>query len=229
MSKRIDFSNRTWGIIAAVIVVLVVLIAIIKPTKRDSDLSLKSYDGTTTLTIEQVAREEEDSNGAHLARCKVDRSKNFFSTFVKKNKYFIGSIDSYGTFCEAKDNRDTGYYILLKNDHYFCLINENGYAIITELEAVVTIEGNVYFMPLPCDVKFDAGQANEIDFASMIGVSSFEDLVTYYGRIKSDYYLVDNVNKTIKVHLVEDGEITSKTLMISMAENGVVVEAYTAE
>lgn len=220
-----NFSNRTWYIIAGVIVGLVILFIILKPEEKDGDLSLKSYDGMTTITIEEVVREEADNNGRHLSRCKVDRSKDFYRTFVKKNEYFIGTIDANGRFRAAEDNRDTGYYILLKDDHYFCLVNENGYAIISELMASVKVDGLNCYMPFPCDVTFDYNQENELDFVSLTGVDSFETLVEYYQRLKDDYYLVDMINKTITVHLITEGEMSATTMVISMTENGVLITA----
>lgn len=223
MNKRLDFSNRTLIIIASVIVAAVILILIIRPTEREGDLTLKSYDGTTEITIEEVSREAADNNGRHMARCKVNRSKDFFGTHVKKNEYFVGSIDPNGFFIPASEKRETGYYILLKNNHYFCLIYENGYAILTELTAIVRIEGAIYYMPFPSDLELEYDQVNDLDFATLTGVGSFEELVEYYKRLKDDYYLVDNVNKTITVRLLKDGEPSDKTMVISLTENGISV------
>lgn len=223
MNRRLEFSNRTWIIIACVIAALIILIAILKPSSKDGDLTLKSYDGTTSITIEEVVREEADNEGRHIARCKIDRSKDFYRSFVKRNPYFIGSIDSNGYFRDAEENRDTGYYVLLKDDHYFCLICENGYALIKELEATVKLDNETYFMPFPCDVTIDASKSTEFDFISLTTVNSFEGLVSYYERLKGDYCLVDDINKTLTLRLWKDGELTQNKLVISMTETGILI------
>ena len=225
MFKRLNFSNKTWFIIAGVILVLIIVIAIFKPRTKNGDLSLTSYDGMVTMTIEEVVRDEVDSEGRHMARCKVDRSVDFYRTFVKRNKYFIGSIDSNGFFRDAEDNRDTGYYIMLKDDHYFCLVSENGYATITELQAIINIEGVDYYMPFPCDTRFERDGNNEVDFISLTTVNSFEGLVSYYERLRDDFYLVDEINKTITVKPVYGGDLTENVMVISMTESGVLVTA----
>ena len=223
MNKRLELTNKTWLIIAIVIAVLVVLILILKPAKRDGDMKLTSRDGKTTITIEQIATEEATFEEGHIARCKINRTKDFFRSFVEDSDYFVGSVDSNGNFRAAEDKKDTGYFILLKDDHYFCLIKESGYALLKELVATVTLDEATYFMPFPCDVSLNATQAAEFDYISLTSVNSFEDLVAYYQRLKGDHSLVDDINKTITVSLSRDGEITQNKLVISLTETGIRV------
>ena len=91
------------------------------------------------------------------------------------------------------------------------------------MTAIVRIEGAIYYMPFPSDLELEYDQVNDLDFATLTGVGSFEELVEYYKRLKDDYYLVDNVNKTITVRLLKDGEPSDKTMVISLTENGISV------
>ncbi|MBQ2031098.1 MAG: hypothetical protein II553_00365 [Lachnospiraceae bacterium] len=220
--KKLELSNRTWIIIAASILVIVILIAVIRPKKKDGDLTLTSYDGTVTLTIPEVSKGDDNNNTTrHLARCKVDRQTDFFKTAIVKHDNFLGSISDSGRFYPKEDKKDTGKYLFLKDNRYFLVTHESGYALIMELTATVRDGETVYYLVFPCDVEFDAAETGVLDYASLETVNSYDDLLTFYGRIKDDYYRIDNPYTTVHVHLIKDGEISNRIMSVIATETGV--------
>jgi hypothetical protein len=227
MKDRLQISNKTWIIIAGSILVLVILIAIIRPKKKDADLSLTSYDGTVTLTIPEVSKGDANNSTRHLVRCKLDRQKDFFKTSVVKHENYIGSIGTNGKLYEPSEKEDTGSYLFLKDDRYFLVTHESGFAMITELTATVRDGENTYYIIFPCDVEFDLAGFGQLDYSSLESVRSFEDLEAFYRRVNEDYFRVDNPYKTIYVNLIKDGEPTTRTMAVKTTETG--VEVYTEE
>ena len=223
MKDRLQFSNKTWIIIAGSILVLVILIAIIRPTKKDEDLSLKSYDGTVTLTISGVSKGDANSSTRHLARCKIDRQKDFFKTSVVKHDNYIGSIGTNGKLYEPSEKMDTGRFLFLKDDRYFIVSYESGYAMISELTATVKDGDDTYYIIFPCDAEFNIDGVGQLDYANLECVGSFEDLESFYSRVDEGYFRVESAYKTIYVSLIKDGVPTTKKMVVKATETGVEV------
>jgi len=226
MNTKINISNRTWIIIAASIFALVVLIVIIRPDKKDGDLSLTSYDGTVTLTISDVSKGEADNKGnRHLARCKIDRRSSFFSRGVVNHDSFLGSIDEDGIFYDNSEKKETGMYLFLKDDRYFMATAENGYAMLIELTATVKDGADTYYLVFPCDFEFTLDEVLNMDYINMQTVTDYETLKEFYDRIDSEYYRVEDPYKNVYVKLIKDGELTVKEVCIHAAETGVEISA----
>ena len=116
MNGKLTISNRTWIIIAAAVLAVIILVAVIKPSEKSGDLSLESYDGKATLTISDVSLGNVDMGDRHLARCKIDRSKDFFKSAVVKHDDFLGSLGMGGDFYPASEKKDTGKALFLVNE-----------------------------------------------------------------------------------------------------------------
>ena len=71
MLLKLNFSNKTWLIIAGSVLALAILIVIVRPGKKNEDLSLTSYDGTVTLTFPEIATETSGTKLGHQIRGKV--------------------------------------------------------------------------------------------------------------------------------------------------------------
>lgn len=223
MNGKLTISNRTWIIIAAAVLAVIILVAVIKPSEKSGDLSLESYDGKATLTISDVSLGNVDMGDRHLARCKIDRSKDFFKSAVVKHDDFLGSLGMGGDFYPASEKKDTGKALFLTKGHYFTVIYEKGYALIEELTATITTEKDVYYFPFPCATEFTYGATGMVDFESLESVSDYESLVEFYRRLDSDLTRIESQYKNVHVRLTQNGELTEMRVVLHETPDGIQV------
>lgn len=223
MGLNLNFSNKTWMIIAGSILALALLIVIVRPSKKNEDISLTSYDGTVTLTFSEVATETNNKNQRHQARGKVPSAEDFFDDFIKFNSEFIGSIDETGTLIPYEEKLESGRYLLLKKDRYFYVTCEEDYVSINELSARILDGDNTYFLIFPCDIEINIRNNGAVDYSSLAGVSTFLELKAFYERLGEGYLLkADEREAQLTVSLLLEGGAASGRVAVIQSKDGYV-------
>ncbi|MBR5711989.1 MAG: hypothetical protein IKX54_00130 [Lachnospiraceae bacterium] len=227
--NKLQISNKVWLIIAGAILFIVLLIVIIRPAKKDADMSLTSYDGNVTLTIKNVSKGDANKGTQHLTRVKIDKEKDFYKEFIVNDPYYIGSLSKGGSLIDKEEKNATGSYLFLKNDRYFNVLQDGMYATITELMAIVKEGDDVYYLVFPCEAQFDMSMSGSLDYESLLTVKSFDDLAAFYRRLKDDYYLIEEAEQVITVKLIKDGQLSARSVTIRPTDTGVIVTAVAVE
>lgn len=231
MGLQLNFSNKTWMIIAGSVVAIAILIVIIRPGKKNEDLSLTSYDGSVTLTFSEVATETGGNKLGHQIRGKLAAPGKFFDDFIKFNSEFVGSIDETGVLIPYEERKDTGRYLLLRKNRYFYVTCENDYASINELCARIQDGGISFFMIFPCDIEINIRNNGSVDYTSMAGVNNYQELKTFYERLEGGYLQkIDEQEAEITVSLLLDGGADSGyTAVIKSYESYVAISVEREE
>lgn len=216
MLLKLNFSNKTWLIIAGSVLALAILIVIVRPGKKNEDLSLTSYDGTVTLTFPEIATETSGTKLGHQIRGKVVSTEDFFEDFIKFNSEFVGSVDETGALISYDERKNTGRYLLLRKDRYFYVTCENEYVSINELTARIQDGTNMYYLVFPCDIELNIRNNGSVDYSSLAGVNNFQELKAFYERLGEGYLLkVDEPNLELTVSLLrEDGAASGQEAII---------------
>ena len=224
LDKIREFSMKTWIIIGASIIAIMILIVIIRPKSKDGDLSLTTYDGTTTLTFTEIVERDLTKAGTNQARCTVKSGIKFFENYVSGSPYYVGSVDGDRNLIPPLENRDTGRYLFLKDNRYFDVTYSGGQVAITELTSTIK-SGDVvmYYMIFPCNWSFSFDVVGKMDLASLVTVSDFDTLREFYERLGTGYATVDVNDQSVTVNLIQKGEVSDQQAKVRMVDYGLEV------
>ncbi|MBP5461290.1 MAG: hypothetical protein J6Y20_04120 [Lachnospiraceae bacterium] len=223
MGLKLNFSNKTWLIIAGSVLALAILIVIVRPGKKNEDLSLTSYDGTVTLTFSEVATETSGKKLGNQVRGKIANPDDFFEDFIKFSSEFVGSVDETGALIPYEERKDTGRYIVLHKNRYFYVTLEKEYVSINELSARILDGTNSYYMIFPCDIEINIRNNGSVDYSSLAGVNNFQELKAFYERLGEGYLLkLDEPNLEMRVALLLDGGTVSGSTAIIRSQESYV-------
>ena len=224
MDIKLDFSNKTWMIIAGCVLALALVILALRPGAKSGDISLTSYDGQATIRFAEISEENAGKGHRHQARCRIDSKLNFYAECIRDNEDFIGSVDVDGTFYDITQKQDTGMFLMFVNQHYFYVTCIDDYVTISELTALIEDNGTKYYFPFPADTEFLSSGTGAMDYASLAGVNNYDELRNFYARLGEDYFMANDNDQTIQVFLTVNGKLSDRRVSIRATEETVEVQ-----
>lgn len=212
--KKIFF---TIGMILLSIVISIIVFRNVAKTR--DDVSLKSEDGKVTFTFEKVTKGNTNWQPGQIGFMPVDL-KSFYSDYIENSEYYLYTLPvTDSQFNEV-------IYVMLKEDHYFFVESGDLGVILYDGLSGCYTNGTAYYMHLPCNESLASVGFEHFLFEESLGISSYEDLLEYYGRLDESMYEANDEEKVIYLSICEsdmEGWI-KKGAKLTVTETGFDVE-----
>ena len=212
--------KKIFIVIGMVVLSIVISIVVFKNVaKTRDDVSLTSEDGKVTFTFEKVTKGKTNWQPGQIGFSPVDM-ENFYSDYIENNEYYLYTL-------QVPDSQfNEVIYVMLKEDHYFFVESGDlGVTIYDGLSGCST-NGTAYYMHLPCNEDVATVGYEHILFTQSFGISSYEDLIEFYGRLDESMYEAHDEEKVIYLSICEsDNEGWIKNgAKVTVTETGFNVE-----
>jgi hypothetical protein len=189
----------------------------LKLAGNPKSVALKTFEGKEVHVFDKAAKFGDENNNRKLF---VPYEDGFFEKYIQSDPDYLYSVAEDGT----RSKTDGGKYLLCCAGRYF-LIEHTKYTKVTSFDDSLeeteyecyyydelygqfyissTKETNYIFMPAVIDNRLFRGDVTHIEWKDTCGLSSFEDLKEYYGRIGNEYYTIDEENKCILLNDAKD-------------------------
>ena len=221
MVKR-SIKNAIYVIVTIGMVVLSIVISIVvfkNVAKTRDDVSLTSEDGKVTFTFEKVTKGKTNWQPGQIGFSPVDM-ENFYSDYIENNEYYLYTL-------QVPDSQfNEVIYVMLKEEHYFYVkAGDLGVTLYDGLSACYTSE-RVYYFHLPYNNDLPSVGYEHILFEESLEISTYEDLLKYYGRLDESVYEAHDEEKVIFLSIHNDtaGGLIKNGAKLTVTETGFNVE-----
>ena len=200
--------NRNILIVAILVAFVVIAVAVFAYViKKTHDVEIVSRDEKAVIILENAAKSQKRYMENYIRR-RFPARNNLFEGSIQNNEAYLYSIEEDG----SRSQNETGKYLLYKNHRYFLIdrsdyVNEDGTQsnlyYYTELlvntwrtsDKGKDLDNEVF---LPVLIEKGCIESNDPVFfkwSDTVGLSSYEDLKDYYGRIEDDFYSIGEENR----------------------------------
>jgi len=154
--------------------------------KKKYDVIVPTFDGAYVLELSGISTTKPKSSLTY---------SNRVSFTVENMQSFIMDLQKQGKLLRTMSE---GRYLLLDNQHYFYFEqNEN---IVTLYQMYNAFYGHQYsyaFLAPTIELGLVFDENNFLSWKELIGCESFDDVISFYEQIDSEYVKIDYIDKKI--------------------------------
>lgn len=208
----------------ALIIGVLVMVNVIN---KKCDVAIPSVDGEAELVFEKTGAKKSIGQTTYQVHSfTVAEAVSLWKDVIKDHRGYLYSLDPNN----RKSNEETGEYLLCQEGHYFLLSVKNTDAKVTELVFETSVSEPEYyfgFVLLPfAGITGISTDNNCFKWSDTVGLTCFDDLVEFYGRVDKKLYQIDYVDKEISL-FPGDPQVKTPLVVLTVKDDELVLEFTT--